>query len=443
MHLKTARDQFPQRAAQIAALEAYLASPSLPVPFPIFVSGSETTGKSAVLRAAARDINAARPLSAAYVSCKTAYSAKLALSKTVRQWSSGNDVKVDSLCSFVHAVQAAVPASDALQRWMILDDAHYMLDWGAQFVMALVRAIELTERNLVLVLVSTRDWRSFSSTSPILPLTFPPYTKPELASILRAMNAAAIGPDPDPLFDVLAEALIDSVRQCCTNLLEFNAGLARLYPRARQLVADDEVRPNQIAKLFAILKEDIWSIAAGLFSGHSTAVDTYDRPGVTPAAAAAARRAAGTTGKEQDLPTVTKYLLVASYLASYNPASVDRQFFARGRDPTAVKKRRTEATKGKKTTIAPVRQQLLGPKAFPLERMLAIFYAIADGNVDHAEDVLSQVATLVALCYLTRVSASDALDNYRLKCNLAYDAVFRIAQSIRFNIQECLADVHN
>jgi hypothetical protein len=38
-----------------------------------------------------------------------------------------------------------------------------------------------------------------------------------------------------------------------------------------------------------------------------------------------------------------------------------------------------------------MRQQLLGPKAFPVERMLAIFYSIIDDKLDDAIDIPVQV----------------------------------------------------
>jgi hypothetical protein len=38
-----------------------------------------------------------------------------------------------------------------------------------------------------------------------------------------------------------------------------------------------------------------------------------------------------------------------------------------------------------------MRQQLLGPKAFPVERMLAIFYSIIDEKLDDAIDIPVQV----------------------------------------------------
>jgi origin recognition complex subunit 5 len=38
-----------------------------------------------------------------------------------------------------------------------------------------------------------------------------------------------------------------------------------------------------------------------------------------------------------------------------------------------------------------MRQQLIGPKAFPMERMLAIFYSIIDEELEDSIDIQLQV----------------------------------------------------
>lgn len=42
-----------------------------------------------------------------------------------------------------------------------------------------------------------------------------------------------------------------------------------------------------------------------------------------------------------------------------------------------------------------MRQQLLGPKAFPVERMLAIFYSIVEEGVESNVDIQTQVNDLL------------------------------------------------
>lgn len=53
---------------------------------------------------------------------------------------------------------------------------------------------------------------------------------------------------------------------------------------------------------------------------------------------------------------------------------------------------------------------------------------------------MGQLATLVSLQYLTRVSGFDVLESYRLKCNLSFDIVLQMANSLQFQLKECLYD---
>ena len=86
-----------------------------------------------------------------------------------------------------------------------------------------------------------------------------------------------------------------------------------------------------------------------------------------------------------ELPYYTKYLLIAAFVASYNPPRLDQRFFTRGGEGRS--KKVNSMNNGSK-----MRQQLLGPKAFGVERMLAIFFhMIEDKNLIPSFDIYTQV----------------------------------------------------
>jgi origin recognition complex subunit 5 len=82
-----------------------------------------------------------------------------------------------------------------------------------------------------------------------------------------------------------------------------------------------------------------------------------------------------------DLPYYAKFFLIAAYLASYNPAKADRRIFLKNHGKERKKKRPQRKQV----------EQLLGPKAFALDRLLAIFYAIVGEDVNLTANLLSQV----------------------------------------------------
>ena len=75
-----------------------------------------------------------------------------------------------------------------------------------------------------------------------------------------------------------------------------------------------------------------------------------------------------------ELPFYSKFLLIAAFLASYNPAKSDKRFFVKHHG----KQRKTASSVRTKEKL---NSQLTGPKPFPLERLLAIFYNIVEEQV--------------------------------------------------------------
>ncbi|RKO85407.1 origin recognition complex subunit [Blyttiomyces helicus] len=87
-----------------------------------------------------------------------------------------------------------------------------------------------------------------------------------------------------------------------------------------------------------------------------------------------------------------------------------------------------------------MRQQLLGPKSFDLERMLAIFYNIIDDKIPMSIDVQKQIASLITLRLLVRVTKQERLETVRCKCNVGFDLVHQVAQSVGFELGRYLYD---
>lgn len=154
------------------------------------------------------------------------------------------------------------------------------------------------------------------------------------------------------------------------------------------------------------------------------------------------------------LPRLAKYLLIAAFLASYNPQKYDRRLFLK-RDSSATTRRGGRKAGQIKETHGNERQQLLGPKVFALDRMIAIFHSILDEPVDVTVDfhtqvgirvcftssstvlpVPSQIASLFALNMLQRTSEDgvEKLEGVRGKCNISYEFVQRLAKDLGFEL---------
>ncbi|KXJ19076.1 Origin recognition complex subunit 5 [Exaiptasia diaphana] len=136
-----------------------------------------------------------------------------------------------------------------------------------------------------------------------------------------------------------------------------------------------------------------------------------------------------------ELPFYSKYLLLASYMASYNPARTDKRFFSKqALKMTNRGKAAAKTKKGKMTS------QLSGPKAFPLDRLMAIFYTIVEDKVAPSASIMSQISSLVSLNLLSQVSADDQIDSAKYKCLVSFDFIKGIAKQLEFDILQYLFD---
>jgi hypothetical protein len=191
-------------------------------------------------------------------------------------------------------------------------------------------------------------------------------------------------------------------------------------------------------------------------------------------------KAAGTAVKSSSevalmlsLSSSARYLLVAAFLASFNPPQHDKQMFGSG--SRALKRRRV--TKRSKAIISPM---LLGPHPFPLQRLFAITSVLCndtgivvaagddgdDGDASLASQftlsgLYAQVASLISMNLLmdatstkafSRVggggggggassrNALDCLDSVKLEVGIAYSDALRVAQSINIALTSYLHD---
>lgn len=141
-----------------------------------------------------------------------------------------------------------------------------------------------------------------------------------------------------------------------------------------------------------------------------------------------------------DFPLLTRFAIVATYCASYNPPITDRRFFFSGKD---VLKRKQKVGASKKLHE---KCHEIGPRTFEHQRAMFIFlyfcknFGDSFGDLSDYElqaDFTSQVTHLVANGFLKVVSARENFDSpiYQSLCKL--DFVKRIARSISkdFNLE--------
>lgn len=146
-----------------------------------------------------------------------------------------------------------------------------------------------------------------------------------------------------------------------------------------------------------------------------------------------------------ELPYYAKYLLIAAYLASNNAAKEDRRLFMKNHG----KQRKRMQAVNARAKVTEKMTTKLGPKAFNVDRLLAIFYAILDEQVGLTCNLLAQISTLVHLKLLTYASSAEGgaggsamLDGSatRLQCTVGMDFILQIGRMVGFNVRQYLTD---
>ncbi|KAF8924920.1 Origin recognition complex subunit 5 [Dissophora ornata] len=358
-------------------------------------------------------------------------------------------------------------------RYLVLDRAERLRDTAPNLIPVLMRLQELTGRNICVILITTIVWEKFRSKTggyePII-LNFPQYSKDMFSILERDLPK---GEDKD-LYMRFVDLVYEVFQRNCKDLNEIRHLVALLFPLYIKPVKEGKIQKHEGLKLHRHIQAYFVEAMDKLYLREISSMEWSDRTlSAVPGSSAnildrlsslgegagesgTVRSAEGASGSERalmsavdvqntfDLPYFTKFILIASFLASYNPPRLDMRYFAKVSNQGGKMTKRAKISAAKKhghdKLGSKLRQQLLGPKTFPIERMLAIFYSILDEEVEENVNVHTQVASLVSLRLLQRVTPMDKLDSIKCKCNVSYDMIKALAKSTKFDIDKYLFD---
>ena len=283
---------------------------------------------------------------------------------------------------------------------------------------------------------------------------FPPYTKQELLQILSLTNPSPKLPgDEKGTNDVwtrFAAVVWDSLaKHSGRDILSMRSICLRLWPRFITPVLEGTHSASQFSRLLLANRS--------LFQSDSILIPSIITDPPTTSTPPTSAQGKKYQGLDAQLPYYSRLLLVAAYLASFNPPRTDQIFFMKA---AAAKRRK----KGGATVASKVRpgvsrhrkisRKLLGPQAFVLERMLAIFHAIKDdadskGRYEKEKELTSGsadiemgIATLVTLRLLAKIgsaNAGDALEaGTKYRVAVGWEMIRGVARSVGVEAEDYL-----
>ena len=476
------KKQYPGRESQISELARVL--PSIPTAVdPIFVYGPPSTGKTSILR----DLLPQLKIPHAYINCREMTRSRPVLEsilhqlrgpKRLRDDSTALAPRCDSLPDFLAALPAAVSRLKTA-AWIILDNAQRMA--GSDLLTGLTLLPSTTGANVGIILVAPVPWsrgvflHESGRISPPYPVYFPAYTANQLIKILAAtgppqlitsQSTTDLSDNLDNLtqsYGHFLKSVIPLIGRATNNLLDMRTAIESLWPQYSAPLR--EGREVQSAALMGRIRADLQRVIGDLDMKSSTGTGTigpsHNSSNQAPQPTAATQipatfdRKVSSQGLSFELPYMSKFLLIAAYVASSNKPTTDRSVF----DPGYSKRGRKSAMAMDRQTEAAVEAVLRGPHSFPLERLLHIFYCIyahhgmADGEYEEeseareesrkhmagelqSAEVLMQLSTLVSQRLLS-VTGSP-LDGASYRCNLTEDLAQAIAANLRLSLRDYL-----
>uniref|UniRef100_A0A3Q4MJY3 Origin recognition complex subunit 5 n=1 Tax=Neolamprologus brichardi TaxID=32507 RepID=A0A3Q4MJY3_NEOBR len=427
--LKGVAEKLPCREVQAGMLLSLMGQPHQYSYPSIFIYGHRASGKSHVMHVLMKELE----LPHATVSCVECVSIALLFEQVLLSFFGCDAASLlprsPSLSDFVRVYRQQCSQSPAKQtRYIVMEKAELLRDTDASLLSALLRLQELVGDNVTVILLSEIAWDKFRPNTgcfePLL-LHFPDYSKSELQQILSQNVHPSYSAG---FYSAYINILLGVFYSVCRDLRELRHLAALNFSKFCEPLAEGKVKETDTHKLWKHIEPHLKKAMQTVYLREVSRKE-YDDVDLLHLFCLLKGLSAHT---HVELPYYSKFLLIAAYLASYNPARTDKRFFLKHHG----KIRKTNFLKKNEKTS----NHLLGPKPFPLDRLLAIFYSVVDSRVAPTASIFSQISSLVTLQLLAQVSHDDQLDAPKYKCAVSLDFICAISRTVNFDIVKYLYD---
>lgn len=432
-----------------------------PLPCSLFLSGSLGTGKSLCLDSVLRQ------LSYKYVTvdCIECYSPKIIFQSILSGFENeDNDVKCDSMLEFLNCLSRLENSHKSYKPIVIVfDRAERLRSMDHNIMGALLRLRELCNLNICTVFITHLIYENFYFKMGVrepIKLYFPSYNKEELFKIIflhqksyichllenyQVDDMIRIELEKPELFANFLNAFLSVFYRPCRDLIELQHMAQVNFVKYCEPIIKKEIQAQDLSKLWRHISPILKTSLELLYLRISNSKPSTQSPGKENTDQAYSFNIENTLKQELtstktfaqsfELPYYAKYLLIAAYLASYNPPKEDKRLFMKNHGKQRKRLQQVRA----KAKISEKLNTQLGPKVFTLDRLLAIFYAILEEKIGLTSNLLAQIATLVELKLISGGKEID-LDTAKYKCIVGYDFISAVAETVGFNVKKYLYD---
>lgn len=463
------------REEERALLGSFLSNdPAILAPV-LIVSGYKAIGKTHTVKAFLRSNDIGHTL----ILCDECITKRLLLQRCLKRIAAnlGPDVMpepsallCDGLSSFVVMLEMLLEKLGPEENHvLVLDRFDQCMEPVSELFAALLRLHENSRvENLSIVFITSSEDPWEIITNPVPRIFFRPYRQEEAVEILQQKQLCFFvredldGRSGNDFWRQYAKIIVDLFfAYTGSDLVLLSDICEKVWPSFIAPVLDGTYTQREFVKVYresrALLNND--SIINNSSILEYSTLQEEAEPGSV---------------NVNDLTYHCKFILIASYLASFVEPKYDLHFFSRIKSNKG-KTRRSRATKNGFLSKDDIDNRLLSPNYFDLERLRAIVSVIYRNEAetlnktnleflnfyqDHTEaelakkdeefakftfnpniDMNSQIATLASLGLITRTYALDILSSkIRWKCNISWPMVEDISNDIRFPIQHYLSE---
>uniref|UniRef100_A0A8C9VRG6 Origin recognition complex subunit 5 n=1 Tax=Scleropages formosus TaxID=113540 RepID=A0A8C9VRG6_SCLFO len=417
-HLPRLTHLLPCREAQIKTLLLLLGEPEHYSYPSIFIYGHRASGKSHVTLTLLKELKMPHVV----VNCVECVSLGLLFEHVLLSLFGSSHTSLPrgpSLSDFVRLYRQLCSEDPAKQtRYIVRTTPAHVHHAHLSPPILCNQSQDLVEDNVTVIFLSEIVWDKFRPNTgcfePLL-LHFPDYSKVELQQILAQDSCPSYSPE---LYSSYISILLGVFYSVCRDLRELRHLAALNFPKFCEPLEKGEAKESDAHKLWRNIEPHLKKAMQTVYLREVSSVQWEEQQQKEEKEVGELRGLSAYTHVE--LPYYSKFLLIAAYLASYNPARTDRRFFLKNHGRI---KKTNFLKKHEKTS-----NHLLGPKPFPLDRLLAIFYSVVDSRVAPTASIFSQISSLVTLQLLTQVGHDDQLDSPKYKCAVSLGFVRAIAR---------------
>lgn len=431
--LKEIKKKIVCRDAEISYIFGLLGQTPMDEPPPaLFLHGDTGSGKSLILS----NCLELGKFKYAIVNCLEGYSVKIIYESIVNQLaehepSVENSFQPYAKCStfldFVLGLQQLSSeknigrlGSDDFSITIVLDKCEKLRKYDKSILSAFLKLKELSRLKICVIFVAILPWTRFyiddASSEPII-YYLKNYSQKELLQILLLDKPEN---HSQKFYENYLNLFLSIFYQASNDVRELKYQARVNFEYYSEPIRKKELTENDTTELWKRSQQFFKKSLKSLYLKMDCNIETAEK-----------MTSVATHALSMELPYYSKYLLIGSYLASFNPASEDKRVFL---------KNHGKIKKSKRMKVEKVKHHLIGPKPFGLQRLFAIVSSILDDEKFNMNaDLFVEVASLVKMNLLTQIS-EDVLEAPSFKCNVGLQFIDIISKNVQFPIRNYLVD---